>query len=293
MSEDPFGLPIFPYAFKRLSARCAAFIEPNGLSNVGIIEAPEGLVVVDSTLHPYYADEIIRRLAREMCRPVIHLINTHFHRDHTFGNQAFAPEGDVIAHRCCDDYFRRYGPDWLASLSAEYASVELTYPTRTFEGSSYQVEGVSTEIHLLHTGGHTHDSCLVWVPEDGTLFGGDAVFNRVPPYVAQWSCVNHFGRMLDWIDALARIRELRPKEIVPGHGVLATTADVEELQRFFEYYAGTVRTGVDRGWRLREIGRDLLSRSDFERSDLEPDVYLHMTMGLYDELTGPSEWYDK
>lgn len=290
---DPFGLDFFPYEYRSLGRRCGAFIDPTGLSNMGVIEGEEGLVVIDSTIHPFYASRLVEQLRQRFSKPILSLINTHFHRDHTFGNQLVPVERGIVAHALCASYLERYGPDWLAGSSEAYRHVQLAFPRLTFTGQEHTLERFSVEVNVVLTGGHTHDSCVVYVPEDGVLFSGDSVFNRVPPYVAHWSCVNHFGRMLEWIKALELILRLSPSVIVPGHGELATPGEVRGLQRFFEFYAALVRDGVARGQRLKEIWAGILSQGNFQRAELEPEIYLHMTMGLHDELVGPPSLFEK
>lgn len=294
---DPFGLTEFPYRYRQLSPRCGAFIEPLGLSNVGVIEADEGFVLIDSTIHPYFMAKILEELApRTATKPILHLVNTHFHRDHTFGNDRVKPTRGILAHRRTADYQRRYLPGWLAGLDATYRdAVSLVAPDSLFDGTHYVVPDLSVRVEIFQTGGHTHDSCLVLVPSEGVVFSGDTVFNRVPPYLAHWSCVNHFGKLTDWISALTLIeRELAPAIIVPGHGEVATRDDVDGLKRFFEYYVTLVEDGIRQGKRLRDIWREIQATSNFQRRELEADIYLHMTMALHDELTGKArELYDK
>ena len=56
---------------------------PDG--NTIVFDAPEGLVVVDTGRHDWHSDAILR-LARERKRPVVAILNTHWHLDHSSGN---------------------------------------------------------------------------------------------------------------------------------------------------------------------------------------------------------------
>jgi cyclase len=292
--QDPFGAGQFPYEFVTLGGRCHAFVDRGGLSNVGVIEADEGLVLIDSTLHPFYITNMVAHLARLFAKPVRHVVNTHFHRDHTFGNAYAACTEDIIAHERCKHLLDAYAAPMQLEMQALLpAGLRLAGPTRCFSGDSWVIPDLSVEIVLVRTGGHTEDSCFVHVPEDGVCFAGDSVFNGVPPYLRQWSCLDHFGRITSWLHALERIGELGAACILPGHGDVATRAVVDGLRRFFEYYADIVARGVASGRRLREIWFELLGSRDFLRAELPKELYLHMTLALYDDLTGPADLYVK
>lgn len=283
----------FTYRLKRLSERCYAFLEPHGLSNVGVVNTGSGTLLIDSTIHPDLMRGILDRLSRRRWPEVTRLIYTHFHKDHTFGSHALHDRVEVISHGLCADYLERHVGDWLGEETYGGLDLALKKPTSVFKGDDHRLEGVSPDVYILKTGGHSHDSCLVYVESESCLYSGDIVFNGIPLYTAHYSCLNHFGRVSEWIAALKTVLDLKPKVIVPGHGGIASLRDVRRLLRFFEYYAAVVENGVRHGKSLSEIWRGTLSRRDFIRKDHEPEIYLFMTMGYYDELKGAPSLFQK
>ena len=69
---------------------------------------------------------------------------------------------------------------------------------------------------------------MAWLPAERVLFTGDILFNGAHPIA--WA-----GPVSNWIAACDRIEALAPAAIVPGHGPLASLADVRELRAYFDY----------------------------------------------------------
>ena len=288
---DPLGLPHFPYEFVRISRRCFAFVEPRGLSNVGVVEGEKGLILVDSTIHPYYTNEMLRRLEADLAKPVLYLINTHFHRDHTFGNVAVRPRCGIVAHSRCAHYFESCGPQLLEQHRSFYDGrpFALSRPEIVFDEDAWSVSDFDLEVQVRLVGGHTHDSCMVWVPTERVLFASDTVFNHVAPYVGHWSCLDNFGSVIDWISALNAVLRLSASTIVPGHGMLAQDSEVMRLLQFFSHYAEKVHRGIESGHSLREIWNAIYRSRDFRWSDADVETYLYLTMSLHEELARATE----
>ena len=117
--------------------------------NVGILRTGEGAVIVD-TLTLTYQGERIRAVAEEVTgEPVVMVINTHYHLDHTHGNPAFAEGTRVVAtHRTLHH---------LQQTDAEYFSgpAAALLPNETFTDTTEIRLGNKT-IQLMHPGpGHT------------------------------------------------------------------------------------------------------------------------------------------
>jgi cyclase len=91
------------------------------------------------------------------------------------------------------------------------------------------------DLHMIHLGGHTPGSSVVWLPGERILFVGDLIFEGRYPFLA----TADVGKL---VDALRRLPSLGSRVIVPGHGVLCTD---EEALRQLEYIETTwKRTAV-------------------------------------------------
>ena len=126
-------------------------------------------------------------------------------------------------------------------------------PTEIFEARrELEVGGVKLE--MIHVGGHTPGSSVVWLPDERVLFAGDLIFEGRYPFLAT-AHVKQLMAALRWLPSLgARL-------IVPGHGALCSN---EEVQRQLAYIEATwERTAehIARGHSLDET----ISDPDFPR----------------------------
>jgi glyoxylase-like metal-dependent hydrolase (beta-lactamase superfamily II) len=83
---------------------------------------------------------------------------------------------------------------------------------------------------------------MAWLPRERILFTGDILFNGAHPIA--WA-----GPVSNWVSACERIEALAPATIVPGHGPLASLAEVRELRSYLDYLyeqaAAAHRDGLD------------------------------------------------
>src|SRR3990170_1288725 len=95
-------LSVSPYAsgaeLKRLSDGVYAFIGEEGATNSGFVVTEKGVVVIDTQGPRGLAMELRRKIKEVTELPVIYAINTHYHGDHTFGNQFFREGYGIIGH---------------------------------------------------------------------------------------------------------------------------------------------------------------------------------------------------
>jgi cyclase len=215
-----------------------AYVQPDGgwcLNNAGLVVGRGRSVLVDTAA----TEPRTRRLREEVERIVPggpdFVVNTHFHGDHTFGNGQFAPRSVIVAHEGTRADTAEAGLG-LRQLWPDVAWGEtpLTLPALTFrDGLTLHAEDLRVE--LLHVGpAHTANDVVAWVPERSVLFTGDVVWSGVTPYVLMGSISGSFR-------ALDRLRSLRPRVVVPGHGPVggvelidATEAYLRLIQRLAE-----------------------------------------------------------
>src|SRR3989304_4175796 len=91
-----------------LASGVFAKIFPEGRTNSGFIVGDEGVMVIDSLMTPSLARGIIEDVKKVTAKPVRYLVNTHYHGDHTFGNEVFAPV-PIIAHANCRVELEEFG----------------------------------------------------------------------------------------------------------------------------------------------------------------------------------------
>ncbi len=95
-------------------------------------------------------------------------------------------------------------------------------------------------------GGHTPDSCVVDLPDEGVLYAGDLVFEGRVPYLRQ----AHFA---DTVKALRHLEELGDRIVIPGHGKPCDTGYVARLRRYLEELREAVQEMIVLGWGRGEV----------------------------------------
>ncbi|MGW4930311.1 MBL fold metallo-hydrolase [Agromyces sp. NPDC004153] len=194
--------------------------------SVVVVEGDDGLLVVDSGADPVEGAEILADVTARFARPVVALVNTHAHFDHTFGNQVFGPgsatDAAIHGHAAIARHFEHYeGPRvaaWHENPALEpdrpWADLRLVPPTHPIaDATTLDLGGRLVELRP-QSPAHTDTDLVLLLPEERVWVLGDLIEESGPPIYGS-GCYP-----LDWpgvLDALGA--ELEPGDlVVPGHG---------------------------------------------------------------------------
>lgn len=233
-------------------------------SNGAVVINESDVLVVDSHMTPSTARAMLADLAKITDKPVRYLVNTHFHFDHTHGNEVFGPDVEIVAHEftqrkvASGDTKRGRGYDGFigstpqnvermkAGLDAlsdedraamekrmafamkvyeESEAVEPRAPTLALREAVTLYRG-GREIQLLHVGrGHTGGDVIVYLPAEKALISGDLLTAGLP-YMGD-------AFVPEWVGTLDEVAALDIEVILPGHGPAYTEVErVEHLQLY-------------------------------------------------------------
>ncbi|EWT06646.1 adenylyl cyclase [Intrasporangium chromatireducens Q5-1] len=197
---------------------------------VGLVLGRDGAVVVDTRASAIEGGEVVTAVRRQFPHQRIgHVVNTHVHFDHTFGNIAFAGATihahDNVARDLEADAERIRGlfaadpgdgPElgYTAADVADVLATRLRHPDRTFTTSA-TIDLGDRVVTLTHRGrGHTDGDIAIAVPDADAVFLGDLVEESAPPSLGSDSWPLEWGQTL--AAHLAWIGE--STVVVPGHG---------------------------------------------------------------------------
>jgi glyoxylase-like metal-dependent hydrolase (beta-lactamase superfamily II) len=221
-------------------------------SNVTVIGTIEGTLVVDSMALVRQGERILERATALGGKPVVALINTHYHLDHTHGNPAFPVGTKVVSTARTLDHLRTIDGAWWADSPAK----DLL-PNYTFTDTWSATYGQRT-IRAIHPGpGHTDGDLVLLLVEDRVLVAGDLFVNGMYPNID----LEGGASVRDWPATLDRVLALDFDMVVPGHGPLATRADLLRFREFLVSLWAQTSAVVARGGTVAE------ARSEV---DLEP-----------------------
>lgn len=242
------------------------------VGNAAIIDAGAGKTIVFDTFITNVAAGELRRVAEELTGNTVHLaVNSHWHSDHTDGNQVFA-DVPIVSTPEMRERLVAEAPDdidaWEAEIDAAIAELEeaaaggdpkaaqrldqqrhfrahaesfqLTLPDILIE-QKLIVEGERpVEIETLGRG-HTISDVVAWLPEERVLVTGDLCWNEIHPRM-------HDGFPTDWAEYVQALLGREPKHVIPGHGVPGDAASLAPLPAYFGAAAAAVievRAGAD------------------------------------------------
>lgn len=204
-------------------------------ANVGWVETEQGLVLIDTPYLPQEIQQWKEAIAKLSDKEIAYVIDTHHHFDHCLGNALFSP--NVVAHQSTYEemvrpdgtmrhYFVSTSEDLTAEVKKQIYDLPLGLPRFTFSDRMWLHLGDAT-IELIHIGGHTNSTILIYLIEDKVLFTGDAVVSNMHPYKGQ-------ANFRHWIEGLERIQEMDIDVIIPGHGEICHKADAKGMLEYFQ-----------------------------------------------------------
>jgi cyclase len=215
--------------------------------NIGIIHTAEGIIVVDTSISIKRMGEILDAAgvsATDVCR----VIYTHMHADHINGNSLFSCP--VICHS-------------KAKARMAKKCAKLGQELITFD-SEYELSVGDVKMRLIHTGGHTPESIVVWLPEDKVLFSGDLIFSGRAPFLASVTNFNDLVKALKWLPTLGA------DVIIPGHGPLCDDDEIMTQTNYLESTREVVKGHFEQGDSLVTIYKDpnlpKMEGANFERN---------------------------
>jgi cyclase len=267
-----------------------ACIGVSGGSNSGFIVGPRGVLVVDTRLNPAMARELSAAIRSVTDKPVTHVVNTHFHGDHTFGNQIFAGSAEIIASTTTRTKLTMEGElhrEWISGhFTVDYSEVEITPPDTVFDGS-VTIDLGDRSVELTETAaGHTGGDVMVWVPDARVLFTGDVlVVNNIPWLGDSPGSARLMKDLIDLANGPA-------ETFVPGHGFGVTAVRREKIYSALGFLADVreqVTRLADEGASLDEVisRLDLSRYSDWRNADNKEWV-AGTVARLYQEIAGQS-----
>ncbi|HEV2080128.1 MAG TPA: MBL fold metallo-hydrolase [Allosphingosinicella sp.] len=266
---------------ERLAPGVAVLFGAGG--NIGLSYGEDGNIIVDDQYAPL-TDKIVAAVATLDPDPIRFVINTHWHFDHTGGNENFGKRGAIIvAH---DNVRARMSTDqFLAALDRKVpASPKAALPVVTFaEGVTFHLNGDTLDvIHVANA--HTDGDALVHWQKANVLHMGDTFFHEMSfPFVDLSS-----GGSIDGLIAAVNkgLSLARPTtRIIPGHGPMATRADLVAYRDMLVDVRAKVAAGIEAKRTLAQIQASKpAERYGMRDGFVKPDAFVK---AVYESLRSP------
>lgn len=239
---------------------------PDG--NSVFLDAPEGLILVDTGRHPAHQEKLLA-YAKARGRPIVAIVNTHWHLDHSGGNaeiRAAYPRAELFASTAVDGALTGFfppsrkaaeeflvsgkaSPEVAAEIRRDFAAMDdvaSLRATRPVTGSGeMRVAGRGLQVNLARFAATEGD---VWIydPKSTLLIAGDLVVGPVPFFDT--------GCPEGWREALTELAGTPFTTLVPGHGTPMTKSQFLQWRTAFGNLLDCAMTDKDKeacvaGWR--------------------------------------------
>ena len=243
-------------------------------------------MIFDTFFTPVAIEELISEIQSLTKLPIKYAINSHYHLDHTGGNQVLVARGiPIIAHDnvmiwqttknkrflpTAEDLQKRKADaekklsetpddqkDKRAQLERQIRrydailSIKLTNPTKTFGSGTLRLKLGKREVLLATLPGHTGGDVFAYVLDANVVFTGDLGWSKTLPNLVD-ATVN------DWIPTLDKILIQYPTaKFVPGHGNVAEAAEIRDFRDYLDNLRTRVKQGIATGLSIDQAKQQL------------------------------------
>jgi len=226
--------PPLPFELKQLGPGVYAAIdgpEHKSGSNAGFVIGDDGVLVVDAFFTTDAARALVAEIRKLTPKPIRYVVNTHYHVDHTGGDQVLRDAGAIIiAHRNVRGWVRTdninlFGDRITPELKERIEALPL--PDLVTDKDLTVWLG-ARRIVVKTVLGHTGGDLTIFVPDAKVLFCGDMLWRKVAPNLID-------GSVKEWVatDAdFAASPDAAKTQYVPGHGDIADLEDVKEFRSY-------------------------------------------------------------
>ena len=212
---------------------------------MGLCVGEDGAFLIDDQFAPL-TDKIRATIAKITDKPLKFVLNTHWHGDHTGGNENLGQAGAlIVAHENVRK--RMSTKQFIKAFNRESpASPKVALPAVTFT-DSVTLHLNDEDIHAFHVApAHTDGDSIVHFKKANVMHLGDTFFNGMYPFID----VSSGGSVDGVIASATRVLEIADADtkIIPGHGPLSNEKELEA-------YRDMLQTVRDRVKKLKDAGK--------------------------------------
>jgi glyoxylase-like metal-dependent hydrolase (beta-lactamase superfamily II) len=247
--------PLLPEnSVTRVSEHVYAII---GFPNIGIVVGNRATLVVDTGMGARNGATVVHEVEKLAKNPLLYLTTTHFHPEHTTGEQAFPVHTVLIRPAVQQEEMEKRGSEFIELFRSRSAlnkellqDVKLRPPDVLFDREvKLNLGGLTARLFWLGAA-HTKGDELIFVEEDSVLLPGDIVQNKLVPNMP-----NADSSPKSWLAILDKLEALKPRFIVPDHGPLGDGSLIGKERAFLLDLEGRALELKRQGTSEEEAGR--------------------------------------
>ena len=219
----------------------------------------EGVVMIDSCNSPVDSRRMLATIKKVTDKPIVFLIDTETHSDHTANHFVFSPPATIINHEGAGAAMKKeFNPKRAETLAAQ--SPEMREAVQGSKMIAPQIEykdkmtinlGERTFELIFLKNVHSEADTAIWLPKERVLFAASAAnvrrFLNLRPSVV----------IPDVLASFKLMKSLNPEIVVTGHGPATTTKVFDEYEAFYTLLLKRVGDMAAQGKSLAEIKMEL------------------------------------
>lgn len=218
--------------------------------NIGALFGDDGVFLIDDQFAPL-TDDIVKAVRELSPEPIRFVVNTHWHGDHTGGNENLGKAGAVIvAHEnvrvrmSTKQFSEAFGRETPPSPVGALPKITFT------ESMTFHWNGEEVEVFHVDPA-HTDGDSIIHFKGANAIHMGDIYFNGLYPYIDFSAGGSIFG-MIEAVD-LVLARTNKDTKIIPGHGPLSNVAELKSYRAMLIEMRDAIVKLLDAGKSVEEV----------------------------------------
>jgi cyclase len=250
----------------------------------GFVVGDRGVLVVESMINRRLANQLLALIRETTTQPILYVVNTSYHGDHSYGNQFFPPGVRAIQHAETQAYIKGHfaedvtfmkkffgGAQGMDELRAQPASLLL------HDGGSLDIDLGGKVVQVRHLGfAQTQGDLFVWLPAEKVLFTGNPIIADGPstPWLLD-------GKADESLTTMRRLLAMVSTDavVIPGHGAPTSVKAIESFIGYLEELTSMVAAAVAEGLtEIQTVERLTASMSRYNGYRIYPWVHSQLNV---------------
>ena len=253
------GAQDFGPGFHKIKDGIYTFAPDQTTTTCSFVVTQEGVVMIDSCNNPLQSRNMLAAIKKVTDKPIVFLIDTETHNDHTGNHFIFSPPAIIIsAEGAAAGMKREYNPKRAETLAAQSPEMRETVKGERMIAPHVEYKDRMTInlgertfelIYLKNV--HSFADTAIWMPKERVLFAAAAAvvkgLQNLRPSVV----------IADVLASYKLMKALNPEVVVTGHGPVTTTKTFDEYEGFYNLLLIRVGEMAAQGKSLAEIKTEL------------------------------------
>jgi cyclase len=226
--------------------------------NIVVQTGDEGVLVIDTGL-AQYSDKVLAAIKKLSDRPIRYILNTHFHVDHTGGNEAIGKAGSTIQGGATTIIANENVLNRMSAPNGKQPPTPTAaWPTDTYFTEEKDIFFNGEPIMLYHdAAAHTDGDSIIFFRKSDVVVAGDIFVMNSYPFIDQadggsvQGVLNGLNRLLDI--AVPAHEQEGGTYVVPGHGRVTDEADLLEYRDMVTIIRDRIEEMIKRGLTLDQV----------------------------------------